>query len=124
MEYLFFNSFDCHDHMADYRVLCWQLMLCGMQEIDVDDWQRNTKYKSYSPHSQQVVWFWKVRHTLLLSGDFCASAKVKWCRTHFLFMWFVHVSACLSVHNVISVFITSAKEVMFLPVFVCLFVCL
>jgi len=31
-----------------------------MQEIDVDDWQRNTKYKSYTPTSPQVVWFWKV----------------------------------------------------------------
>ena len=35
-------------------------MLCGMQEIDVDDWQRNTKYKSYMENSPQVVWFWKV----------------------------------------------------------------
>jgi len=38
-----------------------QLMLCGMQEIDVDDWQRSTKYKSYNDNSPQVVWFWKVR---------------------------------------------------------------
>ena len=37
-----------------------QLMLCGMQEIDVDDWERNTIYRHYQRHSKQVVWFWKV----------------------------------------------------------------
>jgi len=55
-----------------------QLMLCGMQEIDVDDWQRNTKYKSYTPNSQQVVWFWKVRGTLSLC--FLHSQQRPWCQ--------------------------------------------
>jgi len=44
-----------------------QLMLCGMQEIDVDDWQRNTRYKSYTDQSSQVVWFWKVCVSLLFA---------------------------------------------------------
>lgn len=35
-------------------------MLCGMQAIDVNDWQRNTVYKHYGKMSKQVVWFWKV----------------------------------------------------------------
>lgn len=39
-----------------------ELMLCGMQEIDVDDWQRNTIYRHYNRNSKQVVWFWQVRH--------------------------------------------------------------
>lgn len=37
-----------------------ELMLCGMQEIDVDDWQRNSIYRHYTRNSKQVVWFWQV----------------------------------------------------------------
>lgn len=41
-----------------------ELMLCGMQEIDVDDWQKNTIYRHYNRNSKQVVWFWQfVRET-------------------------------------------------------------
>lgn len=37
-----------------------ELMLCGMQEIDVDDWERTTIYRHYQRNSKQVVWFWKM----------------------------------------------------------------
>ncbi|XP_063700495.1 E3 ubiquitin-protein ligase Su(dx) [Culicoides brevitarsis] len=41
-----------------------ELMLCGMQEIDVDDWQRNTIYRHYNRNTKQVAWFWQfVRET-------------------------------------------------------------
>lgn len=41
-----------------------ELMLCGMQEIDVEDWQRNTIYRHYTRNSKQVLWFWQfVRQT-------------------------------------------------------------
>ncbi|CAB0045305.1 unnamed protein product [Trichogramma brassicae] len=40
-----------------------ELMLCGMQEIDVDDWQRNTIYRHYTRNSKQVVWFWQFVRT-------------------------------------------------------------
>ncbi|XP_055341668.1 E3 ubiquitin-protein ligase Su(dx)-like [Paramacrobiotus metropolitanus] len=36
-----------------------ELMLCGMQEIDVNDWQRNTVYRNYTRTSKQVTWFWQ-----------------------------------------------------------------
>ncbi|XP_070575798.1 NEDD4-like E3 ubiquitin-protein ligase WWP1 isoform X2 [Ptychodera flava] len=36
-----------------------ELMLCGMQEIDMEDWQRNTIYRHYTRNSKQVVWFWQ-----------------------------------------------------------------
>ncbi|KAE9420528.1 hypothetical protein Angca_003003 [Angiostrongylus cantonensis] len=36
-----------------------ELLLCGMQDVDVDDWQRNTVYRHYAPQSKQVVWFWQ-----------------------------------------------------------------
>ena len=38
-----------------------ELMLCGMQEIDVDDWQHNAIYRHYTRNSKQVMWFWQVR---------------------------------------------------------------
>lgn len=37
-----------------------ELMLCGMQEIDVDDWMKNTIYRHYNRNSKQIVWFWQV----------------------------------------------------------------
>lgn len=36
-----------------------ELMLCGMQEIDVDDWQRNTIFRHYTKSSKQIQWFWQ-----------------------------------------------------------------
>ncbi|XP_013380651.1 E3 ubiquitin-protein ligase Su(dx) isoform X2 [Lingula anatina] len=36
-----------------------ELMLCGMQEVDIDDWEKNTIYRHYTRSSKQVVWFWK-----------------------------------------------------------------
>ena len=36
-----------------------QLLLCGMQEIDVEDWRRNTILRHYSETSKQVLWFWQ-----------------------------------------------------------------
>jgi len=35
-----------------------ELLLCGMQEIDIDDWQKNTIYRHYNRHSKQIQWFW------------------------------------------------------------------
>lgn len=35
-------------------------MLCGMQEVDLSDWQRNTVYRHYTRNSKQIVWFWQV----------------------------------------------------------------
>lgn len=40
-------------------------MLCGMQEIDLNDWQRNTIYRHYTRSSKQIVWFWQVGVVLL-----------------------------------------------------------
>uniref|UniRef100_A0A4W4F0M9 E3 ubiquitin-protein ligase n=1 Tax=Electrophorus electricus TaxID=8005 RepID=A0A4W4F0M9_ELEEL len=36
-----------------------EVMLCGMQEIDLADWQRNTIYRHYTRSSKQIVWFWQ-----------------------------------------------------------------
>lgn len=42
----------------------FQVMLCGMQEVDLQDWQRNTVYRHYTRNSKQVIWFWQVQSTL------------------------------------------------------------
>lgn len=44
-------------HYFDEREL--ELLLCGMQEIDIDDWQRHTIYRHYNRNSKQVLWFWQ-----------------------------------------------------------------
>ncbi|KAM9854377.1 NEDD4-like E3 ubiquitin-protein ligase WWP2 isoform 3-T3 [Aulostomus maculatus] len=37
-----------------------ELMLCGMQEIDLADWQKNTIYRHYTKNTKQIHWFWQV----------------------------------------------------------------
>ncbi|XP_001367042.1 NEDD4-like E3 ubiquitin-protein ligase WWP2 isoform X1 [Monodelphis domestica] len=37
-----------------------ELMLCGMQEIDMADWQKNTIYRHYTKNSRPIQWFWQV----------------------------------------------------------------
>ncbi|XP_061450521.1 NEDD4-like E3 ubiquitin-protein ligase WWP2 isoform X2 [Rhineura floridana] len=37
-----------------------ELMLCGMQETDMSDWQKNTIYRHYTKNSKQIQWFWQV----------------------------------------------------------------
>lgn len=46
--------------MVKKKVVLLQVMLCGMQEIDLGDWQRNTIYRHYARNSKQIVWFWQV----------------------------------------------------------------
>ncbi|XP_030072055.1 NEDD4-like E3 ubiquitin-protein ligase WWP1 isoform X4 [Microcaecilia unicolor] len=36
-----------------------EVMLCGMQEVDLSDWQRNTVYRHYTRNSKQMIWFWQ-----------------------------------------------------------------
>ncbi|XP_075069850.1 NEDD4-like E3 ubiquitin-protein ligase WWP1 isoform X2 [Mixophyes fleayi] len=36
-----------------------EVMLCGMQEVDLSDWQRNTVYRHYTRNSKQIMWFWQ-----------------------------------------------------------------
>ncbi|XP_067835623.1 NEDD4-like E3 ubiquitin-protein ligase WWP1 isoform X2 [Heptranchias perlo] len=36
-----------------------EVMLCGMQEVDLTDWQRNTVYRHYTRNSKQIMWFWQ-----------------------------------------------------------------
>jgi hypothetical protein len=37
-----------------------QVILFGLPEIDVDDWQNNTQYKRCTAQVKQIDWFWQV----------------------------------------------------------------
>jgi len=37
-------------------------MLCGMQEIDVEDWENSTIYRHYVKTAKQIQWFWRVNN--------------------------------------------------------------
>ena len=51
-------------------ILLFQLLLCGLQDIDVNDWKRNTAYRGeYNPNHPVIVNFWKVSAAALkISG--------------------------------------------------------
>ncbi|XP_072214394.1 E3 ubiquitin-protein ligase Itchy-like [Excalfactoria chinensis] len=36
-----------------------KVLLCGMQEMDPNDWQRHTIYRRYTRTSRQMLWFWQ-----------------------------------------------------------------
>lgn len=36
-----------------------ELLISGLPDIDVGDWQANTSYNNYSPSSEQIQWFWR-----------------------------------------------------------------
>jgi len=37
-----------------------EMMLCGIQKIDVEDWKQNTVLKNYQHSSKQIGWFWEL----------------------------------------------------------------
>jgi len=38
----------------------FDFLLCGSDEIDVDDWERNTKYSEDMHHHRALTWFWEL----------------------------------------------------------------
>lgn len=38
-----------------------ELIIGGLQAIDVQDWRANTRLKHCTPDTPQVQWFWQVR---------------------------------------------------------------
>jgi E3 ubiquitin ligase SMURF1/2 len=37
-----------------------ELVICGISNIDVNDWKQYTRLKHCAPETPQVVWFWQV----------------------------------------------------------------
>ncbi|XP_041917276.1 E3 ubiquitin-protein ligase NEDD4a isoform X3 [Alosa sapidissima] len=45
-----------------------ELLMCGLGDVDVNDWRENTKYKNgYSPNHPVILWFWKA--VLLMDAE-------------------------------------------------------
>ncbi len=57
------NVFDEKELEVLFRLfnLNTQLLIGGVAEIDVDDWEKNTEYRNYTVHDVTVVTFWRVR---------------------------------------------------------------
>lgn len=47
-----------NDEILNY-ILNFQLIICGLGKIDVNDWKANTRLKHCTPDSNIVKWFWK-----------------------------------------------------------------
>jgi hypothetical protein len=41
-----------------------ELLMCGVPNIDPEDWERNTIYNNYEPEDDVIVWFWQVVYEL------------------------------------------------------------
>ncbi|XP_067104674.1 E3 ubiquitin-protein ligase NEDD4 isoform X2 [Osmerus mordax] len=45
-----------------------ELLMCGLGDVDVNDWRENTKYKNgYCPNQPVIQWFWKT--VLLMDAE-------------------------------------------------------
>lgn len=48
-----------------------QLLMCGLGDVDVNDWRQHTIYKNgYCPNHPVIQWFWKVRLGTLFCNHF------------------------------------------------------
>ena len=41
-----------------------ELLISGLPDIDIDDWQANTLYTGYTAYSPVIVWFWEIVRNL------------------------------------------------------------
>lgn len=61
----FLNGFSCLVPLNLIKIFDeneLELLMCGIQNIDVKDWKQNTLYKGdYHPNHITVQWFWRVR---------------------------------------------------------------
>ena len=48
------GSIDCFDEKE------LELLLGGIESIDVKDWRKNTEYKNYLPNNRIIIWFWRL----------------------------------------------------------------
>ncbi|XP_015672491.1 E3 ubiquitin-protein ligase Itchy homolog [Protobothrops mucrosquamatus] len=54
-----FNEILSQQYLQYFDAKELEVLLCGMQEIDLTDWQRHTIYRHYTRTSKQIVWFWQ-----------------------------------------------------------------
>ncbi|XP_070600965.1 E3 ubiquitin-protein ligase Itchy homolog isoform X2 [Erythrolamprus reginae] len=54
-----FNEILSQQYLQYFDAKELEVLLCGMQEIDLADWQRHTIYRHYTRTSKHIVWFWQ-----------------------------------------------------------------
>ena len=55
-----FNQIIPHELIAEFTISELERLISGMNEIDVDDWERNSVYfGGYSATDKQIIWFWQ-----------------------------------------------------------------
>ncbi|KII69565.1 E3 ubiquitin-protein ligase Itchy [Thelohanellus kitauei] len=42
----------------------FEMLLCGIQDYDLDDWKKHTRYSTYDRDSIQIKWFWEFVQSL------------------------------------------------------------
>jgi len=42
----------------------FELLICGIPDINIDDWKNNTLYYGYTENSKMIIWFWKAVKSL------------------------------------------------------------
>ena len=59
-------------------------MLVGMQDFDVEDWEKHTMYKNYAKNAKQVQWFWQVSllHASHTAQSCCLGSACGMCNMH------------------------------------------
>jgi len=55
-----FNEFIPQDLVAVFDERELELLMGGMSEIDVDDWNKFTDYRGYEVSDDVIQWFWKI----------------------------------------------------------------
>jgi hypothetical protein len=53
-----------------------QLLISGVAEIDVDDWEASARYTDYTVESQEVLWFWRLVRAMDVEQVRCGRAPV------------------------------------------------
>lgn len=55
-----FNEFISQKSIKMFDEKELELVISGLGEIDVEDWEKNSEYKGYVVDDKQVKWFWKI----------------------------------------------------------------
>lgn len=65
-----FNSLISRDHLQIFDENELELLMCGLQDVDVNDWKSHTAYKGeYNPNHPTILYFWKVSYPFPVISD-------------------------------------------------------
>jgi len=59
-----FHSVIPHGIISIFNEYELELLMSGLPQIDIDDWERHTNYVGYTADSEQIKWFWEFVRSL------------------------------------------------------------